>query len=396
MSRAKNDIPSYRRHKASGQAVVTLNGVDHYLGPYGTPQSKAEYDRVIAEWMALGRRLLDQRRGADSSEWLMKELILGYFGHCVATLPDVEVYKIKLALKPVRELYGETPARDFGPVAFKAVRQRMVDSGLTVTTIRQRLGIIRRMIGWGVENERLPGDALHKLQAVAGLRAGQTGVKLPKKVLPVSEGDIEAILPCLAPTVRTMVELQALTGARPGEVCRMTTGQIDRSGNPWLYRPTQHKTASRGKDRVILLGPRAQELLKPWLKADPDQPLFSPRDARDHYDSHRRHSEGSTAKRRESWRRFYQRKARKRRFVPRERAMYSTPSYGNAVANACVMAGIPVFRPNRIRHTYATKVRRAFGLEASQVLLGHTKADVTQIYAERDMALARDVAQRIG
>ena len=37
-------VPSYRLHKPSGQAVVTLDGRDFYLGAYGTPASKAEYD----------------------------------------------------------------------------------------------------------------------------------------------------------------------------------------------------------------------------------------------------------------------------------------------------------------------------------------------------------------
>src|SRR5262245_12946982 len=45
-------IPSYRRHKASGQAVVTLDGRDIYLGTYGSAGSRAEYGRVIAEWTA--------------------------------------------------------------------------------------------------------------------------------------------------------------------------------------------------------------------------------------------------------------------------------------------------------------------------------------------------------
>ena len=40
MSKHKADIPSYRRHRASGQAVVTLNGVDHYLGPWNTEASE--------------------------------------------------------------------------------------------------------------------------------------------------------------------------------------------------------------------------------------------------------------------------------------------------------------------------------------------------------------------
>jgi hypothetical protein len=48
--------PSYRLHKPSGQAVVTLNYQDKYLGPHGSPESRAAYDRLIAEWLANGRR----------------------------------------------------------------------------------------------------------------------------------------------------------------------------------------------------------------------------------------------------------------------------------------------------------------------------------------------------
>src|SRR4051812_40945521 len=98
MSRTKNDIPSYRHHRASGQAVVTLNGVDHYLGKFNSPESKAEYDRVVNEWLALGRRL-PGRRDAKPDTLLMKELILGYYGHIVATMPD-EVDRVKWALRP--------------------------------------------------------------------------------------------------------------------------------------------------------------------------------------------------------------------------------------------------------------------------------------------------------
>jgi hypothetical protein len=35
-------------------------------------------------------------------------------------------------------------------------------------------------------------------------------------------------------------------------------------------------------------------------------------------------------------------------------------------------------------------------LEAAQVVLGHPKADVTQVYAERDLALAEKVAREVG
>jgi hypothetical protein len=54
------NIPSYRRHKPSGLAVVRLNGRDLYLGKHGTAASRAEYRRVIVEWLACGRQISDE------------------------------------------------------------------------------------------------------------------------------------------------------------------------------------------------------------------------------------------------------------------------------------------------------------------------------------------------
>jgi site-specific recombinase XerD len=52
--------------------------------------------------------------------------------------------------------------------------------------------------------------------------------------------------------------------------------------------------------------------------------------------------------------------------------------------------------PNQLRHTFGTDVRREHGLEAAQVMLGHAKADVTQIYAERNEALSVTIAAKRG
>ncbi len=54
------------------------------------------------------------------------------------------------------------------------------------------------------------------------------------------------------------------------------------------------------------------------------------------------------------------------------------------------------WHPNQLRHTFATRVRKQHGLEAAQVLLGHSRADVTQIYAEKNEALAAEIAAKIG
>jgi site-specific recombinase XerC len=57
---------------------------------------------------------------------------------------------------------------------------------------------------------------------------------------------------------------------------------------------------------------------------------------------------------------------------------------------------VPAWSPLQLRHTFATQVRSQHGLEAAQVLLGHAKADVTQVYAERDLAKAIAVIAQIG
>jgi integrase len=125
------------------------------------------------------------------------------------------------------------------------------------------------MFKWAVSNEHLPPSDFHGLQAVDGLHAGRGNAREPIPVKPVSAEHVAAVLPLVSKPVRAMIEVQALCGARPGEVARMRGQDIDRSAPVWIYHPGRHKTQGIGKRRVIPLGPRAQEVLKPWLKDDP-------------------------------------------------------------------------------------------------------------------------------
>ena len=75
---------------------------------------------------------------------------------------------------------------------------------------------------------------------------------------------------------------------------------------------------------------------------------------------------------------------------------YSVDSYRQAIHRACDKAGVEQWSPNQLRHTAGTDIRQKYGLEAAQVILGHAAADVTQVYAERDMAKAAAVMQEIG
>lgn len=103
---------------------------------------------------------------------------------------------------------------------------------------------------------------------------------------------------------------------------------------------------------------------------------------------------------------------RKARPVRTPKTCYTKDSYQRAIARGVVKANrrrleeagdmeiepllLPHWHANQLRHSKATEIRRQFGLEAAQVILGHAKADVTQVYAERDTALAVEVSRRIG
>src|ERR1700722_5853041 len=125
----EKSVPSYRRHRQSGQAIVTLtDGLgsrrDVLLGKFGTKESREEYARVIAGWEANGRRIPTSAR-ADLS---LAELIDAYWPfvekhyRLADGTPTKEVKDFKLSLRPANFLHGPTVAKEFGPLALKAVR----------------------------------------------------------------------------------------------------------------------------------------------------------------------------------------------------------------------------------------------------------------------------------
>lgn len=362
-------VPKYRLHKPSGLAVVRLDGRDVYLGRYGTPESQAEYQRVIAEWCAAGRT-----HGRRGSPIPVKELVLTYWRHVEVYYvkngrPTSEQHCIRGALRPLRRLYGETLAEDFGPLELKAVRQAMIDQGLTRQTINGYVSRVVSCFRWGVAEGLIPSQVLEGLRAVRGLRRGRTPAREREPVTPVNDEIVEATLPHLPKPVADMVRVQRLTGMRPGEVCAITTRALDLSGEIWLYAPSDHKNAHHGKPRVVPIGPRAQALLRPRLRNQLDEPLFQP-DRR--------------------------RLAKARRKEISSFVGFSTASYRRAIARACERAGLPQWSPNQLRHSCATDLRRRFGIDVAGAVLGHSRLETTQVYAERNLAAAIDVAAKTG
>lgn len=132
MPTLKNAVPKYRKHRASGQAVVTIAGRDHYLGPHGTKASKVEYDRLIGEWLAAGR---PAREFVEANQITVVELVAQFWKHACAHYrradgtPTGTAENFKPALTLLRQYYGHTEAESFGPVALKHIRERMVEKG---------------------------------------------------------------------------------------------------------------------------------------------------------------------------------------------------------------------------------------------------------------------------
>lgn len=71
MPRLTQGVPKYCLHRQSKQAIVTIYGRDQLLGPHGTKASKVEYDRLIGEWLAVGR---SQSFGAPRGDYTIVEL----------------------------------------------------------------------------------------------------------------------------------------------------------------------------------------------------------------------------------------------------------------------------------------------------------------------------------
>jgi integrase len=348
-----------------------------------------------------------------------------YYVKAGQTTSEYEV--IRQAMKHLKRAHGRSSVADFGPRAFKAARQQMILAGLSRKTVNEYSARIKRCFRWGTEQELAPPSVFHGLQAVSGLKRGRTEARETERVKPVPQALIDATLPYVPPQVGAMIQFQLFTGCRPGEACIIRGCDIDVTGRVWIYRPHDHKTEHYGQNREIFIGPRAQEIVKPWLRTEVDAYLFQPREAEAARNAERRRSRISPMTPSQAARRA----KRGRRRAPGDR--YDVPSYRRAILRACEAAfGMPeawrkpprdekgklltetaelkadrqrgaaewrreyCWHPHQLRHNAATNLRKEFGVEMARIILGHTTAFTTEIYAEVDRQQAMEVIAKIG
>lgn len=292
MPKLKNGkLPKYRLHRRSGQAIVTLSGEDHYLGAFNSDASRANYDRVTAEWLGRGRIPVAPPASAPidaaaTTAITVNRVIHDFWHHAEIYYrkpdgtPTTELDNFRQALRPLRRLYGQTLAEQFGPKALKALREHMIALGWCRSHINKQMSRLKSVFSWAVENELVTPTVYHGLMAVKGLKRGRSNARESAPVKPVPEDRIAAVRPLVSDQVWALMQLQLLTSARAGELVVLRGIDLKTGNKIWTAEPEQHKTAHHGHSKRIYFGPQACAVLKPFLQGRSlDAFLFSPAEA---------------------------------------------------------------------------------------------------------------------
>ena len=356
MPRQRSSAPAYQFH-VSGQARVSLAGVDYYLGPHGTPESYARYYALLSEYNANGRQppTKDSAQAVRQADMPIRVRdIVADFRNRV--LPRYEHnqghrYAYRVVCELLENRHGDDPAAEFGPRKLEAIRDALVAKGNSRVYANQQTRRIVKIFEHGVARELLTPDRIIALRALEPLKRGQARDNAPRGGVDLQV--VKATLKHLSPTAAAMVELQLLTAMRPSELFQMRPADIDRSGNVWFYRPAKHKTQHHGKSKAVPIVGDAVRVLAPFLFGSPNDFCF----------------------------------------MTTKGTPWNKDSYRIAVTRAAKDAKAGHWTPYRLRHTAAQAVRDAAGVEAAAALLGHSRLSTTEVYSRASEARAAEAAK---
>ncbi len=370
-------------------------------------------ERILAKLMLLEyfrheafRKLAQAQAESEGKPKLVKDLeeavaSLAGKGKQVATDPDIEAWLSDAWLKDWLASEPSLGGEDLRPY-FYFSRDKL----LPISSAAQRLSpqaqeVLQKLIH---ESEAMRRNAL-------------------KDAAQLGPADAAAIFEELAERVRSMDDLTGDDSplSRLFDWAEVLRGiDLDTSGAVWFYYPGsdegphgKHKTAWRGHGKVIAIGPKAQEILKPWLRLNLTAYLFQPCEAMAAFRAEQRRNRKSKVQPSQQT----GRKAKPKK-LPRER--YTSRSYAQAIThavekantartckpgkqlkpqdrcNACKAAAVPHWHPHQLRHTKATEIRREFGLDAARAVLGHRAPRITELYAENDANKVTEIMAHLG
>ncbi|MBI1190054.1 MAG: hypothetical protein GC200_05155 [Tepidisphaera sp.] len=389
-SRGFSDFPTIKPDGTSGYKRF------YFPGQHNSTESREAYHRALAEWEGQGRKAPVKSAAAASGATgpSIAEVLRDYWRHVQTEHVNSTSAQehVRQAVRPLNRLFGTTPAAGFTLSNLETVRAEFIKAGNCRTTINGRIQILVSMFKWAAARGLVPKSVRDDVRDIEPIKRGRYGVREGRKVRPVSRELVEAVRPFLSRQVAAMIDLQLLTGARPGEVVGVRWCDLDTSEPVWSARLSEHKNAHRGMERVLFLNAEAQSLLSRFRfgKADND-PLFSPRDAeRERYakcDTHRhqavpgaktartlRPCYGVDEYRKAIWRACDQAFLAQGDIAKREGE--SEAAY-LARLNPAQRTELKAWRkrhrwaPNQLRHTSLTEMARTHGEEFARIMGGH-------------------------
>ena len=344
-------IPKYRHQKSRNLAVVRIDGKDIYLGEYNSPESHEKYQLAIAELVS--RLAITKTKGLT-----LPALAAVYHQFSQIRFSDAKLRSYHRTIQRFASLFPELDSQDVSCSHVEAFQMSLVQRNLTAKTINDYLARLKNIFCWASRNKYMPAQNLLFFDMLDRVDNTWPGVRQTDKVKPVSIEQINEILTDVPKRVAALIKFQFHTACRPSEARMLRLCDIEKSDDVWLYCPPKHKTAHQGKQRRIPLGPLAQQVIESQQVVDPSAYVF--------------HSGDPSQP-------------------------YKKDSYSRAIRRACERAGIaPHWTPNQIRHTAATKIRAEYGIEVAQVVLGHSHVRTTEIYAEKNLALASKAVLQMG
>ena len=396
MPKLNNRPPKYS--KMGKYAVVYYGGKPHYLGRYGSPESKVAYSRIVAEIQANPSVPLP----SEEKKITVRELAAEFLDYAKANTNSTDYAHYRTAvLDFLDKLYGDnTPVENFTPRSLKLVRDEMIKSRRFCRNIVNKyVRFIAFIFAWGVENELVQETTWRTLKAVKPLSKGSPGTFDHEEREPVPDDIIQQTLQFMPLTLKAMIVVQRLTGMRPSELFNMRVGDIIQDDTPelWHYVRKDHKTKRFIGTKVIPLGKPEQELIAPYLEGKaPDAAVFSPHQAMAERNAER------AANRKTKMSPSHISKAKERAAKPSYYSeFYNRDSYRQAVEHAIEKGNrqlpddqkIPHWTPYQLRHAAGTEVEKTEGLDKAQALLGHRTANVTKRYAHGQLAIAESMAR---
>lgn len=379
-------LPRLCVHKVKG-AYVRIAGKFHYLGTPGTPATDEKYRALCARLLTMGT---PPPPAKDKPQSVTVRDVVDCFKEYSKRRGVFSSYANRACIE-LLELYGSLAVDDLGPLKVKVLLVALAartegDPPRPVfcrTTINKVSAAIKVILKHGVSEEMVQPSTLAAVDAVASFRAGELNVRESQNREPVPDDILRKTCKKAVPLISDICRLLRWTGARPAELLGLTPSMVDRSGPVWVARIEKHKTSAKGKIRFLCFGPQAQKVLAKYFFRAPDALCFT------NSELAKQRNAGKTGRR--------DNQKPNPRKTDRKRGELITPQVlQHAVADACAAAKVTRWVPYQLRHSCATQARSVAGLDGAQVLLGHSGAAVTEIYAQADIKKAAEIALRIG